>query len=102
MKRTLAVALTVVFTLGVLASAAPASAKTCPNGKSSVGATFLSVLHPGVGEWHLNGYGNWSENMPQKKFWLGFVPIFGMPYLQIVSAIDSANCRTDDNLRFTD
>lgn len=82
----------------LMGHAASASAATCPNGRSSTGALWLSVLHPGLGEYHLNGYGSWSQNMPQRKFWMGWIPFFGFPYLTIVSAVDAANCRTDDNL----
>lgn len=91
-----------ILMLGLLTAANPAFAKTCPNGRNNVGAIFLSILHPGLGEYHLNGYGDWNENMPTNKFWFGFIPIFGTPYLSIVSAIDAANCRTDDNLRWKD
>ena len=38
-----------------------------------------------------------KEGMPKKKFGLGFIPFFGWPgYLQVVSAIDAKNCRTND------
>lgn len=70
----------------------------CSNGRSSTAAMWLSILHPGLGEWHLNGWGNFGRNAPQKKFWMGFIPFFGFPYLTVVSAIDSAHCRVDDNL----
>lgn len=82
----------------VLASASTASAKTCANGKNSNGAMWLSILHPGVGEWSLNGWGSFNQNVPKRKFWFGFIPGFGFPYLSVVSAIDVANCRTDDGL----
>jgi hypothetical protein len=37
--------------------------------------------------------------MPQNKFWLGFIPFYGWPgYLLVKSAIDSANCRTNDDV----
>lgn len=83
----------------VMGTSSPAAAAACSNGRSSTGAMWLSILHPGLGEYHLNGYGSWSRNMPQKKFWMGFIPIYGFPYLTVVSAIDAANCRTDDDLR---
>ncbi len=74
----------------------PADAHVCSNGRSPNGAMWFSILHPGLGEYFLNGWGPW-RNMPPKKFYLGFIPIFGWPgYLQVVSAIDAANCRTDD------
>jgi len=61
---------------------------------------WLSILHPGLGEYHLKGYGPWKK-MPQRKFWLGFIPGYGWPgYLQVKSAIDASNCRTNDDLNF--
>ena len=72
---------------------------SCSNGKSTDAAMWYSVLHPGVGEWYLNGFGSFNANAPQKKFWLGFIPGYGWPgYLQVKSAIDSKNCRTNDDL----
>jgi hypothetical protein len=39
--------------------------------------------------------------MPQKKFWLGFIPLYGWPgYLQVKSADDAFNCRTNDDLSY--
>ncbi|MEZ4282117.1 MAG: hypothetical protein R3F21_21140 [Myxococcota bacterium] len=38
--------------------------------------------------------------MPRRKFWMGWIPLSGFPYPTIVSAVDAANCRTDDNLNF--
>ena len=88
-----------VVALWLLAAAPAAAQARCPNGRSSNGAMWLSILHPGVGEYFLNGWGSWNTNMPQKKFYLGFIPGYGWPgYLQVVSAIDAKNCRTDDNL----
>ncbi len=84
-----------IFALG---SASPSQAGTCSNGRSSTAAMWLSILHPGLGEWHLNGWGSFRKNVPKKKFWMGFIPVFGFPYLNVVSAIDTAKCRTDDNL----
>ncbi len=70
----------------------------CPNGRSKTAATWLSVAHPGLGEWFLNGWGSF-QNAPQKKFWLGFIPLYGWPgYLQVKSAIDANNCRTHDEI----
>ena len=75
------------------------SAASCSNGKSTDAAMWYSVLHPGVGEWYLNGFGSFNAHAPQKKFWLGFIPGYGWPgYLQVKSAIDSKNCRTNDEL----
>jgi hypothetical protein len=59
---------------------------------------WLSIAHPGLGEYHLKGWGPF-EKMPPKKFWLGFIPIYGWPgYLQVKSARDAVRCRTNDNL----
>lgn len=80
--------------------AAPASAQSgeCRNGRSKQSAMWFSILHPGVGEYYLKEWGPW-RNMPPRKFWFGFIPGFGWPgYLQVKSAIDSANCRTNDKL----
>ena len=75
------------------------SAASCSNGKSTDAAMWYSVLHPGVGEWYINGFGSFNANAPQKKFWLGFIPVYGWPgYLQVKSAIDAKNCRTNDDL----
>lgn len=58
-------------------------------------AMWLSLAHPGLGEWR-NARQGW-EGMPKKKFGLGFVPLLGWPgYLQVVSAIDAYHCRTRD------
>jgi hypothetical protein len=95
-RRINAVALALLL---AIAAVGPASAKTCPSGRSGDGAMWLSILHAGTGEWFLNGWGSFETNAPQKKFWLGWIPIYGYGYLTVVSAIDSANCRTDDSLR---
>jgi len=71
----------------------------CANLRSSQGAMWLSIAHPGLGEWYLNGWGPFEQNAPQRKFWLGFIPFYGWPgYLQVISAIDAANCRTGDRI----
>jgi Ca-activated chloride channel homolog len=58
-------------------------------------AMWLSIAHPGLGEGRNSGRG-WA-GIPKRKFGLGFIPGFGWPgYLQVVSAIDAANCRTND------
>jgi hypothetical protein len=102
MKRTartiasFALALGLALTLG----AGPAQARVCEDGRSSTGPMWLSFLHPGLGEYALQGYGSWSK-MPQRKFWLGFIPFYGWPgYLQIKSMVDVNNCRTNDWLTF--
>jgi hypothetical protein len=71
----------------------------CNNGKSTDAAMWYSIAHPGLGEWYLNGWGSMNANAPQKKFWLGWIPLYGWPgYLQVKSAIDAKNCRTNDEL----
>jgi hypothetical protein len=87
--------------LSILFLAAPAfAAGRCANGRSSDAAMWLSIAHPGLGEYHLKGWGAWSK-MPEKKFWFGFIPFYGWPgYLQVKSAIDASNCRTNDDLNF--
>ena len=61
-------------------------------------AMWLSIAHPGLGEYYLKGWGSF-ENCPQKKFWLGLIPIYGWPgYLQVKSAIDARHGRTNDDL----
>ena len=72
-----------------------ASARTCRGGKSSQAATAFSVLHAGVGEWYIKGWGP-LERAPQNKFWLGWIPVYGWPYLAIRSAIDASRCQTLD------
>lgn len=65
-------------------------------------AMWLSIAHPGLGEWYLRGWGPF-EKCPQKKFWLGLIPIYGWPgYLQVKSAIDARHGRTNDELTFPD
>jgi hypothetical protein len=84
-----------VLALSALAPS-PALAKRCANGRSADGAMWFSILHPGLGEYHLKGWGDFSK-APPKKFWLGFIPFFGWPgYLQVVSATDAYHCRTND------
>ena len=84
-------------------AASPALAREsgrCPNGRSSTAAMWLSIAHPGLGEYHLKGWGPW-RNMPERKFWFGFIPGYGWPgYLQVKSAIDASNCKTNDELVF--
>ena len=64
-------------------------------------AMWLSIAHPGLGEWYLNGWGSFANNCPQNKFWLGMIPLYGWPgYLQVKSAIDASKGKTNDNLTF--
>lgn len=94
------------FAAALLLATAPAATAQegsepgrCANGRSKTAATWLSVAHPGLGEYYLNGWGSFDRNCPQKKFWLGFIPFYGWPgYLQIKSAIDANNCRTNDDV----
>jgi hypothetical protein len=72
-----------------------AAARTCRGGKSSQAATAFSAIHAGVGEWYLKGWGPF-ERAPQNKFWLGWIPLYGWPYLSIRSAIDASRCQTLD------
>ncbi len=91
-----------VFALMAVVSSPAFADGRCSNGKSSNGAMWFSILHPGLGEYFLKGWGPW-RNMPPKKFWLGFIPGYGWPgYLQVKSAIDTSNCRTNDDLTFKD
>ncbi|MFO0688911.1 MAG: hypothetical protein U0900_09395 [Myxococcota bacterium] len=81
----------------VLAQANAVEARVCSNGRSADGAMWMSIGWPGFGEWHLKGYGSFGK-MPQKKFWMAFIPIYGWIYLRIVSGIDASHCRVDDDL----
>jgi hypothetical protein len=82
------------------AQAAAADAYHCANGRSKTGAMWLSIAHPGLGEYYLQGWGDFGK-APQKKFWLGFIPLYGWPgYLQVKSAIDAHRCLTNDHLTF--
>ncbi len=68
--------------------------------RSTTKAMWFSILHPGLGEWYLQGWGGF-EHCPQRKFWLGLIPIYGWPgYLQVKSAIDAKHGRTNDKLTF--
>jgi hypothetical protein len=75
-----------------------ASAGVSAAGGDTYKAMWLSIAHPGLGEWYLKGWGPF-EKCPQKKFWLGLIPFYGWPgYLQVKSAIDARHGRTDDEL----
>jgi hypothetical protein len=83
----------------VIAAPGAALAQHCADGRSSDAAMWYSIAHPGLGEYYLNGWGSFNQNCPQKKFWLGFIPLYGWPgYLQVKSAIDAKHCRTNDDL----
>ena len=97
MRRTATAAFAVLLGLAS-AGAARAEEARCPGNRSRTGAMWLSIAHPGLGEYYLKGWGDW-EKMPPKKFWLGFIPLYGWPgYLQVKSADDAYHCRTNDDL----
>jgi hypothetical protein len=84
--------------IGLLSTPWLAHAQEGRSGRSTYTAMWLSIAHPGLGEWYLKGWGPF-ERCPQKKFWLGLIPIYGWPgYLQVKSAIDARNGRTNDDL----
>jgi hypothetical protein len=94
--KALAVAVLLLLSVGALT---PPEARAAEE-RSTVAAMGLSIAHPGLGEWYLQGWGPF-ERCPQKKFWLGFVPLYGWPgYLQVKSAIDAKHGRTNDALTF--
>jgi hypothetical protein len=96
MKRALVGGLILSFL--VAARPAPSGAQAGPN---PTAAMWLSIAHPGLGAWYLNGWGNFAANCPQNKFWLGFIPFYGWPgYLQVKSAIDAKRGETNDDLTF--
>jgi hypothetical protein len=87
---------TVRLTMLVLALAGASEARTLGEARK---AAWLSVGHPGLGEYYNAGWGDFFENCPQRKFWLGLIPLYGWPgYLQVLSAIDAYHGRTSDNL----
>ncbi len=87
--------------LGAILAAPAAAARTTAGHRRA--AAWLSVAHPGLGEYYNAGWGFFFDHCPQKKFWLGFIPLYGWPgYLQILSAIDAYHGRTSDNLRPVD
>ena len=89
------VPMAIVLAVALLAGARPAEARVCSGNRTSQIATTLSVLHAGLGEWYIKDWGPVSR-APQNKFWLGFIPVYGWPYLSIRSAIDSSRCDTRD------
>jgi len=96
--RSIAVA-TLSGALIITALAASAESESRAD-RSTYTAMWLSIAHPGLGEWYLKGWGSF-EKCPQKKFWLGIIPIYGWPgYLQVKSAIDARHGRTNDDLSF--
>ena len=86
--------LTVLVVLAL--SGSPVAARTIGDARK---AAWLSIAHPGLGEYYNAHWGPFFDRCPQWKFWLGFVPLYGWPgYLQVVSAIDAYHGRTSDNL----
>lgn len=103
MKKILSFILIVSFLLTNAPAALADDDRRCPNGRSAVGAMWMSIARPGLGEYFLNGFGSWGENMPPRKFWLGFIPVFGWPgYLQVKSARDARRCKTSDGIRWNE
>ncbi len=97
----LTVALLLAAPLASQAQQRSEAARRCANGKSKQSAMWLSVAHPGLGEWYLNDWGNFNDHCPQRKFFLGFIPVYGWPgYLQVKSSIDASHCNTNDELSF--
>ena len=87
-----------VFALLILAAAPAQAERKCKGGRGAQSAMWFSILHPGLGEYYLKGWGPFP-NAPQRKFWLGFIPFYGWPgYLQIKSATDASNCLTNDDI----
>ena len=89
------------FAVSVFALSTPAIAAGdgAQPGRSQTAAMWYSIAHPGLGEWYLKGWGSFDRNCPKKKFYLGFIPLYGWPgYLQVISAIDARHGRTGDNL----
>jgi hypothetical protein len=96
LRKRSAALLTFVLVLSVAASAR--SERKCAGGRGAQSAMWYSILHPGLGEYYLKGWGPFP-NAPQKKFWLGFIPFYGWPgYLQYKSAKDASNCLTNDEI----
>jgi hypothetical protein len=92
--------LVIVLLAGLVAGlAGAAERRRCPGNRNPEAATWYSIAHPGLGEYYLKGWGPFFDSAPQKKFWLGFIPLYGWPgYLQVKSAIDSHHCRVTDDL----
>jgi len=91
--------ITITALLILAIGAGPAGAQRTASGKHRA-AAWLSVAHPGLGEYYNRGWGFFFDNCPQKKFWLGFIPLYGWPgYLQVLSAMDAYHGRTSDNLK---
>jgi hypothetical protein len=92
--------ITMILVLGALLAVPQIAAAQRTAAGHRRAAAWLSVAHPGLGEYYNAGYGNFFDHCPQKKFWLGFIPLYGWPgYLQVLSAIDAYHGRTSDNLQ---
>jgi hypothetical protein len=100
MRRLAALALVAVMLAAPAAGARSRRVRTPGDARK---AAWLSVGHPGLGEWYNAGWGPFFDRCPQKKFWLGLIPLYGWPgYLQVLSAIDAYHGRTSDNLKPVD
>jgi len=87
-----------VLALAIVVATPAHAERKCAGGRGAQSAMWFSILHPGLGEYYLKGWGPFP-NAPQKKFWLGFIPFYGWPgYLQVKSATDASNCRTNDEI----
>ena len=88
-----------VVVVGLLAMTGGHAQAHAVRRKHAAAAAWLSFAHPGLGEWKNRDWGFFFDNCPQKKFWLGFIPLYGWPgYLQVLSIIDAYHGRTSDNL----
>ena len=97
-RRWMLLVVLAVWAVGAVSLAA--SRAHAEEGPSTYNAMWLSIAHPGLGEYYLKGWGSF-EKCPQKKFWLGLIPLYGWPgYLQVKSAIDARHGRTNDDLTF--
>src|SRR5262245_18035810 len=100
MGRLRRAAIMIAATALLATAALPAAAQEARADRDTYKAMWWSILHPGLGEWYLKGWGSF-QRCPQKKFWLGLIPIYGWPgYLQVKSAIDASNGRTNDDLAY--
>ena len=98
MKRSVNWVTGFVLVASLVLSGPVLAANQCENGRRNDAAMWLSIAHPGLGEWKLKGWGP-LDNAPPKKFWLGFIPFFGWPgYLQVKSAMEAAKCQTHDEI----
>jgi hypothetical protein len=89
----------VLFALALVVPLAGPPESAARSRRRAAQNAWLSFAHPGLGEWRNAGWGFFFDKCPQKKFWLGFIPLYGWPgYLQVLSVIDAYHGRTSDNL----